>query len=452
MAADPGHVAVADATHELYNRYGRRIYAYCLHHLGSREEAEDAVQTTFLNAFRGLQRGTVTHAEQAWLYKIAQNVCFARRASSGRRLRLEAPNNFEILKEIVPSRSAGDTLELLGLETALERIPENQRKAFVLREFYGLSYREIGEELRLTQGAVEMLIFRARRSLATALEQPEDERRSLNIGSLVTTLKSLFNGTVAVKLVTVAMSAAVASTTTAHTVISTFAHDFSSVRTQRFLARQTAVPSAPAAVQTRRTGTTTVFATTRSRAPVSDHVARPSLHVPRQAPAVGPPEPASSAPVIAKDAPVPVETPAPAPPTPAPTPATPPPPYSGSSTSTVQTYNDSSSGSSAQSQPQQTTATPPPTTTSSSADYTPSSTTPPAGDSGDPNDGHATVVIGPMAPVSAAPASSPGGGGSSSSVGGSSTTSPPPTTTSGGSATTRPPTSLGGITVPQPGH
>ena len=61
----------ADATRDLYERYARQIYAYCLHQLGNREEAEDAMQSTFLNAFRGFKRGVDPEFESAWLYKIA---------------------------------------------------------------------------------------------------------------------------------------------------------------------------------------------------------------------------------------------------------------------------------------------------------------------------------------------------------------------------------------------
>ena len=170
--------AVVDTTDELYRRYGKQLYAYCLYQLRSREEAEDAVQTTFLNAFRGLQRGTTTRFEQAWLYKIARNVCIARRSSSGRRLRLETPSDFEILGETIPGGASADSLELIGLEEALERMPANQRRAILLREWQGLSYREIATELGATQGAIEMLIFRARRTLAAALS----DRTSHDVG------------------------------------------------------------------------------------------------------------------------------------------------------------------------------------------------------------------------------------------------------------------------------
>jgi RNA polymerase sigma-70 factor (ECF subfamily) len=221
---------VANATQELYRRYGGPIYAYCLSQLRCREEAEDAVQTTFMNAFRGLQRGTTTHAEQAWLFKIAQNVCFARRSSSGRRARVESPNDFEVLQEIVPSPARNGALELFGLEEALESMPENQRRAILLREWQGLSYREIAEELELSQSAVEMLIFRARRTLASALEQPDTPRgrlrkaaHGLGLGPLVALVKSILGAGAAVKTVAAVVVAAGTMTAAAaeveHTIV-----------------------------------------------------------------------------------------------------------------------------------------------------------------------------------------------------------------------------------------
>jgi len=241
--------SVANATHDLYRQYGKQIYAYCLHQLRSREEAEDAVQTTFLNAFRGLQRGTTTRFEQAWLYKIAQNVCIARRSSSGRRLRLEAPDDFEILQEVVPSgNGSGDTLELMGLDGALEKMPENQRRAILLREWQGLSYREIATELSLSQGAVEMLIFRARRTLASALQQPEPAQRrragraktGFSVGSLVAALKGLFSSGAALKMAAVAVTATVAGT---NAVVHSVVHRTARVQAQRAALRPLAVPA-----------------------------------------------------------------------------------------------------------------------------------------------------------------------------------------------------------------
>jgi RNA polymerase sigma factor (sigma-70 family) len=165
----------ADFTRDLYERYAGQIYGYCLHKLGSREEAEDAVQNTFLNAFRGLRRGVVPQAESAWLFKIAENVCLSRHRSSFRRGRVETPSDLQAIQDVTPSPERRED-DLIGLEEALARMPESQRRAILLREWQGLSYREISQEMELSQAAVETLIFRARRTLAQGLRgRAEDE-------------------------------------------------------------------------------------------------------------------------------------------------------------------------------------------------------------------------------------------------------------------------------------
>jgi RNA polymerase sigma factor (sigma-70 family) len=180
VATDPstGRAAPpeAEATRDLYEQYAPQVFRFCVHQLGSREEAEDAVQSTFLNAFRGLKRGVVPELEAAWLFKIAHNVCLSRRRSSWRRGRIESPADFGLVAELAPAPSARAD-ELIGLQDVLEGMPEPQRRAILLREWQGLSYREIAAELELSQSAVETLIFRARRSLASGLERPAEAPR-----------------------------------------------------------------------------------------------------------------------------------------------------------------------------------------------------------------------------------------------------------------------------------
>jgi RNA polymerase sigma factor (sigma-70 family) len=205
----------ADVTRALYEQYANQVFRYCLHQLGSREEAEDAVQSTFLNAFRGIKRGVVPDLESAWLFKIAHNVCLSRRRSTWRRGRIESPADFEVIEELAPAPSRRSD-ELIGLQDVLERLPETQRRAILLREWQGLSYREIAAELELSQAAVETLIFRARRSLANGLEQPETKKRriarALDWGNVFTGIKTaLLGGSAAVKI---AATVAVVSATT----------------------------------------------------------------------------------------------------------------------------------------------------------------------------------------------------------------------------------------------
>jgi RNA polymerase sigma factor (sigma-70 family) len=176
-AAVPSRFAPeGEATRLLYERHQRKILSFCKHQLGSREEAEDATQITFLNAFRGMKRGTSPEFESAWLFKIAHNVCLTKQRNSYRRGMIEAPSDFRLIEERVPAHES-DTDELFGLQAALRVIPEQQRRALLLREWQGLAYKEIADEMRLTQAAVETLLFRARRSLADALTKDPAEKR-----------------------------------------------------------------------------------------------------------------------------------------------------------------------------------------------------------------------------------------------------------------------------------
>jgi RNA polymerase sigma factor (sigma-70 family) len=204
----------AAATADLYERHAERIYRYCYSRLRSREEAEDATQTTFLNAFRGLRRGVMPELEQAWLFKIAENVCLSRVRTNVRRMRVESPTDLEPLHERLPAPPPARD-ELDGVKDALAGLPETQRRAILLREWQGLSYREIASALGTTQSAVETLIFRARRSLAKALSRADERggriRKGANVGSLLAGLKSLLvGGSTAAKVAAVAAAAGTA--------------------------------------------------------------------------------------------------------------------------------------------------------------------------------------------------------------------------------------------------
>jgi RNA polymerase sigma-70 factor (ECF subfamily) len=163
-----------DTTALLYERHSSRIFGFCLSRLGSREDAEDALQLTFLNAQRGLGRGVVPDYELAWLFKIAQNVCHNRYQSAKRRGRVEAPHDLDSLQDVIASpERAGSGVSLGELTQALGTIPARQRKALLLREFQGYSYEEIAAELDVSVAAVETLLFRARRAVAQQLEQTD---------------------------------------------------------------------------------------------------------------------------------------------------------------------------------------------------------------------------------------------------------------------------------------
>jgi RNA polymerase sigma factor (sigma-70 family) len=190
---------VAEA--QLYERHSDLVYRYCLRMLSSREEAEDATQSTFFQAVRALRRGVVPNFEQAWLLTIARNECKSRYRASARRRACELTHDPQTLAEFAEVTPTGGDGRLIGVQGALSRLPETQRRALLLREWQGRSYAEIARELGVSLAAVEALIFRARRGLARELgEETKERRHALDIASLLGALKTLLGGGTAVKV------------------------------------------------------------------------------------------------------------------------------------------------------------------------------------------------------------------------------------------------------------
>jgi hypothetical protein len=130
------------------------------------------------------------------MFAIAANVCRERRRSAWRRSRVEVVSDDGLVGDrAAPERSHE---ELAGVADALAELTPNQRRAILMREWQGLSYREIAAELSLTEGAVETLLFRARRSLARKLDRSRGRVRGIsNLGSTLAWGKTLLGGTAA---------------------------------------------------------------------------------------------------------------------------------------------------------------------------------------------------------------------------------------------------------------
>ncbi len=150
----------------LYRRHAEGVYRYTLGLLDRPADAEDATQTTFLNAYRALERGERPRNARTWLHAIALNVCreYYRRA----RRRPDEVSLEEDPGELVldpPAHAIGDVVR------GLRQLPFNQRAALVMREFEGRSVAEIAVALEVSSPAVETLLFRARRSLREQLDE-----------------------------------------------------------------------------------------------------------------------------------------------------------------------------------------------------------------------------------------------------------------------------------------
>jgi RNA polymerase sigma factor (sigma-70 family) len=170
----------------LYERYAKDVYHYALAVLRNPADAEDVTQTTFLNAYRAIQRGEHPLKPQNWLIKIAHNAARTRFQRASRRVK-EVPLEDHVEQLVVPEEDKPDVEAVLE---ALGRLPLNQRAALVMRELEGRTYSEIAETLSVSVPAVETLIFRARR----ALRLKASSVRVLSVVQLPASLAQLLEG------------------------------------------------------------------------------------------------------------------------------------------------------------------------------------------------------------------------------------------------------------------
>jgi RNA polymerase sigma factor (sigma-70 family) len=160
----------------IFDRHHRGILAFCRHMLGSPEEAEDAVQHTFMAAYRNIAGSRRAIQLRPWLYTIARNRCL-----SVLRARRERP--VEDLDELATENLAAEVQRREDLRDLLRDVgglPEDQRAALVLAEVGGVSHDEIAQVLGVQREKVKALVFQARSSLIAsraARETPCDEIR-----------------------------------------------------------------------------------------------------------------------------------------------------------------------------------------------------------------------------------------------------------------------------------
>ena len=153
----------------IFDRHNRGILSFCRHMLGSREEAEDAVQHTFMAAYKALLGSDKDIQLKAWLYTIARNRCL----SVLRARREQASDDIEIASFDGLGEEVQRKVELQDLLHDLAELPEEQRAALVLSEIGDLGHDEIGRVLDVPKDKVKALVFQARSSLIQSRDARE---------------------------------------------------------------------------------------------------------------------------------------------------------------------------------------------------------------------------------------------------------------------------------------
>lgn len=170
--ADPGPttdtedvaLAIAGDTRafeRLYGRHVARIHALCRRMVGP-ELAEDVVQDVFVRAWDKLELFGGRSSFGTWLYRLAINVCLAKRTKAGKRR--ERFKHDELAME--RARSAPRPPDArMDLDRAIDRLPPRARQVFVLHDVEGYKHREIGEMLGISTGTSKSQLHEARMAL-----------------------------------------------------------------------------------------------------------------------------------------------------------------------------------------------------------------------------------------------------------------------------------------------
>ena len=158
-----------DAFRELVRRHAGLMRAYVVRIVGSLTEADDVVQNAFLIAWRQLGTLKDPAAVKAWLMKVASREAYAylkKRPADLALIGFDVPHAEESEPEKVAVRNA----QLAALSAALDTLPEDQRRCWLLREVAELSYTEIAQELDTSVSTVRGLLSRARSSITIHME------------------------------------------------------------------------------------------------------------------------------------------------------------------------------------------------------------------------------------------------------------------------------------------
>lgn len=167
-----------EAFNIIVERYAPLVFNIAHKITGSRQDAEDIVQETFIIVYKSIGKYSESKASfKTWLLTITRNQSIntfssiKRRTSRFLTTALGDPQENIPIEQSFSSNNPGPEISLIekqrlkALNDHLDSLPENQRTALILKAWEGLSYQEIGSIMNLSVSSVESLIFRARKKL-----------------------------------------------------------------------------------------------------------------------------------------------------------------------------------------------------------------------------------------------------------------------------------------------
>ena len=168
-----------DAFGEVVRRWERKIYALAYGITGSVEEARDATQETFINAYRNLPRFRGEAQVSSWLHRIAVNQCITRqrrarvRAETGLEEEVEAGREqfLSTGADASPAHASESKQRAEAVRRAVATLPQELREVVLMKEFEELTFQEIADALQIPLSTVKSRLYTALKQLRLKLEK-----------------------------------------------------------------------------------------------------------------------------------------------------------------------------------------------------------------------------------------------------------------------------------------
>jgi RNA polymerase sigma-70 factor (ECF subfamily) len=157
--------ASEQAFRTLYRRYDKRLFAYCLRAMQTREAAEDVFQSVMTLIFEKRQSFT-GGSFAAWLFTIARNQTLNHKQKQ--RITTDIDDVAYSMSD-ESDRTGEDVLLSDALKQAISQLPEDYREALELKHFDGFPYEEIASMLNISVSLAKVRVFRAKKMLQETL-------------------------------------------------------------------------------------------------------------------------------------------------------------------------------------------------------------------------------------------------------------------------------------------
>lgn len=168
----------AGSFEQLVEKYQIMVMNTCYGFLHDYQDAQDVAQEVFVEVFKSIGKFRKESKLSTWLYRISANKSLNFIRDNKRRNWFQSLDDLFEPEKIVDhqNKSAETPQDILEnnekagiINDAIDQLAKNQKIAFVLYKFEGLSYKEIGEVMKISLSSVESLLFRAKKNLQKKL-------------------------------------------------------------------------------------------------------------------------------------------------------------------------------------------------------------------------------------------------------------------------------------------